>query len=79
VFPLLHVVPDAMQPFVSQHPPPLHMLPAQQANPDAPHAWHPPVAQTLPEAEHAAPLLTHWLVPGSQHPFALHVEPVQHA
>jgi hypothetical protein len=79
VFPLLQVAPDAVHPLVSQHPPPLHVPPAQQAKPDEPHAWQPPGAQTLPWAMHAAPLLTHTLVPGSQQPFALHMPPEQHA
>ena len=79
VFPLLHVPPAAMQPVVSQHPPPLHVLPAQHANPEAPQAWHEPPAQTLPDAAHAAPLLTHVLVPGSQQPVALQIAPAQHA
>lgn len=79
VFPLLHVPPAATQPVVSQHPPPLQVLPEQHANPEAPQAWHEPPAQTLPEAAHAAPLLTHLLVPGSQQSLELHMPPVQHA
>jgi hypothetical protein len=36
----------------SQHPPPLHMLPAQQALPAVPHAWQTPWPQISPAAEH---------------------------
>src|SRR5208283_5827263 len=78
--PLAQVSPTPTHTLVSQHPPPLQMLPAQQANPDAPQAWHTPVEHTLPGAEQAVPCVAHVWLAGSQHPFALQGEaPAQQA
>jgi hypothetical protein len=70
---------------VLQHPPPVHVLPVQQAWPGAPHARHVPALQRLP-APHMFPVQHGWLVaPQAAHVApvqtlpALHVLPVQHA
>ena len=59
-------------PLVSQQPisvgTPLHLLPAQQASPAAPHAWQEPAAQTS-FVPHVVPARRHVLLAWQQFPF----------
>jgi hypothetical protein len=71
--------PEARQLPEVQQPPPLHVLPAQHGSVELPHAAHWPLTmQIVLAAAHAAPVVTHADVPGSQQP-VVHTLPGQHA
>lgn len=78
-FPAVVVCPLATQVVPVQHPPPRHELPEQHSCVGSPQPTQLPPEHTSFVPEHAAPLLTHLPLPGSQHPPLPQVLPAQHA
>ena len=71
------LAPDATQLAPTQHPPPPHTLPGQQACPGPPQTGHAPAAQVAP-LEQVDPALMQLLFPESQQAPAEQDWPAQH-